>query len=493
MSFRVAYAGFMLESVSAVPVISTKDDFIRNTTRGEAMAKAFAGTNTVAGGCLDTIDAAPDAVAVPLVQTVIGALGPASDEAIAWLTGETLSLLARAAPLDGIVLFLHGASWAPGYEDIERHVISKVRNAHPDVPISVALDYHGNVDSRTFAECDVAVAYRHSPHTDMGQTGARATEALLRILREGRKPGLAVCKPGVVIPSILSATALEPLATVIAEARALEAAGDCDISVMAGFAYADSPNTGMSVVAVDWDGQEAAETKARQLAERLHALRREISSAIPVADVSGALADLEARPGAGKPVVLLEHADRMNDSTYLLRALMDRDVGRVSVPFMFDPETAEQALAAGAGAEIDLMLGGKTSPESGGPIALRAKVLWAGHKTYTVTGQMQTGATIDLGTTALIEFGHIRVSVVSNFAFAIDGDPFYIFDERPEDYDVIVLRSKTHFRAFYEPASDRIIVVDTPDLGPADVKLIPFTQLDTTQKFPWKETPVLTC
>jgi len=492
MSFRVAYAGFMLESVSAVPVISTKDDFIRNAKRGAALAEAFAGTNTVAGGCLDTLEAAADAVAVPLVQTVIGALGPASDEAIAWLTDEILSLLAEAGPLDGIVLYLHGASWAPGYEDVERHVIGAVRKAHPDVPLSVALDYHGNVDSRTFAECEVAVAYRHSPHTDMGQTGVRATEALLRILREGRKPGLAVCRPGVVIPSILSATALEPLATVIAEARRMEAAGDCDISVMAGFAYADSPNTGMAVVVVDWDGQDAAQAKARQLAEHLHRLRREISSAIPVTDVSGALADLEANPGAGKPVVLLEHADRMNDSTYILRALMDRDVGRVNVPFLFDPETAEQALAAGVGAEIDVSLGGKTSPESGGPIALRAKVLWAGPKSYTVTGQMQTGSTADLGTTALIEFGNIRVSVVSRFAFAIDGDPFYIFGEAPEDYDVIVLRSKTHFRAFYEPAADRIIVVDTPDLGPADVKLIPFRQLDTAEVFPWKETPTLT-
>ncbi|WP_109467083.1 M81 family metallopeptidase [Albibacillus kandeliae] len=492
MPYRVAFAGFMLESVSAVPVVSTKAEFEQRMTRGAELLDGFRGTNTVAGGCLDVLEAADDVTPVPLLQTLIGALGPASDEAISYLTAEILRALADAGPLDGIVLFLHGASWAPGYPDIERHIIDEVRKAMPGIPLAIALDYHGNVDSRTFANCDVAVAYRHSPHTDMGQTGQRATEALMRILREGRKPGLALCKPGVIIPSILSATRLEPLASVIAEARAMEAEGDCDISIMAGFSYADSPNTGMSVLAIDWDGQEAAEAKVRKLAERLHDLRREISNSIEVMDVAGALTDLEASPGNGKPVVLLEHADRMNDSTYLLRALIGRDVGRVAVPFLLDPETAELALKAGEGAEIEVAIGGKSSPESGGPVHATAKVLWAGTKSYKVTGPMETGKLVNLGTTALLDIGNIRVSVVSAFAFGVDGDPFYIFGEKPEDYDVIVLRSKTHFRAFYEPASDRIIVVDTPDLGPADVRLIAFEQLQTAQVYPWLENPPLT-
>jgi microcystin degradation protein MlrC len=322
----------------------------------------------------------------------------------------------------------------------------------------------------------------------MGQTGERATQALLRILREGKKPGLAVCKPGVVMPSILSATRLEPLATIIAEARAKEASSDCDISIMAGFAYADSPNTGMSVICVDWDGQAAADEKARHFSWRLYELRHELLNAIPVFSPAGALADLAVAPGkAGRPVVLLEHADRMNDSTHLLRALMGRDFGKVNVPFLFDRETARQAFEAGAGAQIAVRLGGKTSPESGGPVETVAKVVWAGPKTFYVTGQMQTGTLVNLGMTALLDIGEIRVSVVSDFAFAVDGDPFYIFGEKPEDYDVILLRSKTHFRDFYEPLAERILVVDTPDLGPADVRLIPYRQLDTNAVYPWCE------
>lgn len=492
MTYRIAFAGFMLESVSAVPVVSTMADFQRRMVRGDALLASFRGTNTVAGGCFNILEPDPEVETVPLLQTMIGALGPASDEAIGWLANEIVTAVANAGDLDGIVLFLHGASWAPSYPDIERHMIERVRAVAPNIPIAVALDYHGNIDTETFAACDVAVAYRHSPHIDMGETGERATRALLRILREGRKPGLAVRKPGLVIPSIMSATSLEPLASVIAEARGMEAAGDCDINVMAGFSYADSANTGMAIVALDWEGQAAAEAKAETLARRLHELRAEIAQSIPYVDVQAALSDVQANPGAGKPIVLLEHADRMNDSTYLLRALLDQNLGRVNVPFLFDPEAAAQAVAAGVGTEIDLALGGKSSPESGGPVQVRAKVIWAGDKSFNISGKMQQGSRVDLGATALLQIGDMRVSVVSSFAFAIDGDPFYIFDEEPDDYDVILLRSKTHFRDFYEPASDRIIVVDTPDLGPADVKLIRYAQLDIKKIYPWCNTPQIT-
>ena len=486
MAARIAFAGFNLESVTAVPQIVEQAEFERVCVRGRELTERFRSTNTVPGGCLNSCEA-EGAELVPLFHTLLGALGPASDEAVAHYTREIIEGLGESGPLDGVILFLHGACWAPGYPDVERHVIDAVRAAFPALPIAVALDYHGNIDRETLRGADIAVAYRHSPHIDMGETGERAARALLRLLREGRRPGLAVARPDVVIPSIMSATALEPLASIIAEARAAEQDGDCDLSIMAGFSYADSANTGMSVICLDWDGQEAAEAKAQAFSDRLRAARKAIANAIPILSVEAALADIERSPAEGRPIVLLEHADRMNDSTHLLRALFGRDVGRVNVPFLLDPETAAQAHAAGEGAEIAVKLAGKTAPETGGPVEALARVIWSGPKSFTVSGRYQRGSFVDLGLTALLQIGAIRVSVVSHFAFAVDGDPFFIFGEKPEDYDVILLRSKTHFRDFYEPLADRILVVDTPDLGPADVRLIPYRQLDTAKAYPWSD------
>ncbi|HEV7258057.1 MAG TPA: M81 family metallopeptidase [Bosea sp. (in: a-proteobacteria)] len=488
MAPRIAFAGFNLESVTAVPQTVELAEFERVCVRGPKLTERFRGTNTVPGGCLKICEA-DGAEFVPLFHTLLGALGPASDEAVERYTREIVEELDRNGPLDGVILFLHGACWAAGYPDVERHVIDAVRAAFPALPIAVALDYHGNIDRETLRGADIAVAYRHSPHIDMGETGERAARALLRLLRENHRPGLAVARPDIVIPSIMSATALEPLAAIITEARTAETAGDCDISVMAGFSYADSANTGMSVICLDWDGQEAAEAKAQAFADRLRGARQAIANAIPILGVEEALADVEARLANGRPIVLLEHADRMNDSTHLLRALLSRHVGRVNVPFLLDPETAAQAHAAGEGADITVALAGKTAPETGGPVEAMARVLWSGSKSFSVSGRYQHGSFVDLGLTALLQIGAVRVSVVSHFAFAVDGDPFFIFGERPEDYDVILLRSKTHFRDYYEPLADRILVVDTPDLGPADVRLIPYRQLDTASAYPWSDAP----
>ncbi|MCV2894670.1 M81 family metallopeptidase [Lentibacter sp. XHP0401] len=486
MSYRIAFAGFNLESVTAVHQISTYSDFERVCYRGKEIPEKYRGTNTVAGGVLKALGAT-GAEMVPLFHTLLGALGPASDDAVTAYANELVQGLTGAGDLDGLVLYLHGACWAAGFEDVERYVIDRARAVMPDLPISVALDYHGNVDDRTLDGADIAVAYHHSPHIDMGQTGERAASALLRMLVTGEKPGLAVARPGIVIPSIMSATRLEPLASIIANARALEAANDCDISVMGGFAYSDSANTGMSVICLDWDGESAAREKAEVLSAQLWQAREALAHSIPVVQLEDALKAIEAEPANGLPTVLLEHADRMNDSTHILRALMSCDIGRINVPFLLDPECAAQAHAVGIGNEAYLSLGGKSAPEAGGPLDVCAKILWSGYKKYTVSGRYQQGAPVDLGLTALIEVGNIRISVVSHFAFAVDGDPFYIFDEKPEDYDVILLRSKTHFRDFYEPLAAAIHVVDTPDLGPADVRLIPFRQFDTAHAYPWRD------
>ncbi|MBY5974206.1 M81 family metallopeptidase [Ferrimonas balearica] len=485
---RIAFAGFNLESVTAVPQVSTRADFERVCFRGAEIPAQYRGTNTVAGGALQVLDAA-GAEMVPLFHSLLGALGPAADEAVTAFADELVAGLTNSGPLDGLVLYLHGACWAPGFADVERHMIARARAACPDLPLAVALDYHGNIDAATLAGADIAVAYRYSPHIDMGQTGERATKALLRMIQTGKTPGLTVARPNVVIPSILSATALEPLASLTAQARAEEAAGDCDISVMGGFAYADSANTGMSVICLDWQGQAAAEEKAARLAEKIHEARAALFDAVPIWQMDEAIAEAARLRGSGAPVVILEHADRMNDSTHGLRAVLGADLGRIMVPFLLDPDSAAAAHAAGAGAEITLHLGGKSAPETGGPLKLPVRVLWTGEKRFNVSGRYQQGAPVDLGLTALVEAGSVRISITSHFAFAVDGDPFYIFDERPEGYDVVLLRSKTHFRDFYTPLAAAILVTDTPDLGPADVRLIPYAQLDTSRVYPWCADP----
>ena len=493
---RVAIAGVHIESVSFLPQAATLADFEREALRGQSIVSSLRGTNTVMGGFIEVCER-EGLNMHPIVYTKLGAVGPATDEAVDFYLDEIRDgVAAEAEALDGVLLFLHGAAWSPSYADPEARFIQAVRAVlAPDKPLMVALDYHGNIDADTLAHATAAFAYRLSPHTDAGETGLRTADCMVRTLRGEIKPVWAIAKPRVLVPSIFSATALEPLASIVAQSRAIEQQSSrwMDISVMAGFSYGDAPNTGFSVLCVS-DGDEAAAQSAADLLSRtIHDHRQSLYSPMPIWQPQEAidyvLRKLESgRPGRG-PYVLLEHADRMNDSTYLLAALLERRAKRVAVPFLWDTAAAEAAMAAGTGNMIGLQLGGHSSGKAGPTLDVQARVLWAGHKEYCVSGAYMHGMPVDLGTTALLDIEGISVSVVSTFAFAVDDDPFKIFGQTLHDFDIVVLRSKTHFRAFYEAAAEEILIVDTPDYGVADVRLQPYRLLDTANHFPFTDKP----
>ena len=175
-----------------------------------------------------------------------------------------------------------------------------------------------------------------------------------------------------------------------------------------------------------------------------------------------------------RPVVILEHADRMNDSTWTLRELMRRKVRRVAVPYLWDPAAAKAAVETGTDNAISIDVGGHSSDRTGGPVRLEGKVLFAGPKRFIGTGPMRKGRDIDLGLAAVIEADGVTVIITEHTTPAIDLDPFIQFGLDAADFDIIVLRSKTHFRAVYEAFSAEIIIIDTPDWGPADLTTLPY-------------------
>lgn len=81
---------------------------------------------------------------------------------------------------------------------------------------------------------------------------------------------------------------------------------------------------------------------------------------------------------------------------------------------------------------------------------------------------------LDLGLSAVIDNGRIAVIVTSHSATAVDTDPFGQCGLDLDEFDIIALRSKTHFRAAYEPIAGAILIVETPDWGPADLMGLPY-------------------
>jgi microcystin degradation protein MlrC len=488
---RIAIGGIALESVSFLSLLTTLDDFRASEAEGAALIERYRGTNTLCGGFISICEREAAEI-LPFVYTEGGAAGPASDEAFVHYADRICASLAGAGPLDGVLLALHGAMTTPTRLDPDREVVERVRAViGRHVPLIVALDYHANIDDQLLRLADGVFGYHYSPHTDIGATGERAASCLVRMLKDGLRPVMAFAKPGVMVPSIFSATGLAPLSDIVDASveMAVSAPGYLDVSVFAGFSYADVPNCGFSVLAVS-DDRSAADEAVSTLTARIHAARHELMHQDLVSDMkAGVDRAIAAAAAATGPIVLLEHADRCNDSTYLLRELLDRGVKKAAIPYIWDPAAARAAAEAGVGATVTLDIGGHSSARAGGPVKVTGQVLFAGDKQYRTTGPYMHGRLVELGLAAVLAVNGSMVSVVTRPALTVDEDLFIQFGMQARDFDIIVLRSKTHFRAVYEKLAAEIIIVDTPDWGPADLTKLPYRHVPTEHVFPFTDHP----
>lgn len=487
---RIAIGGIMQESVSFLSLLTTLEEFQAIEAAGSELVTRFRGTNTLCGGFIEVCDR-EGADILPIVFADGGAAGPASDEAFLHYADRICAALQEAGPVDGVLLALHGAMTTPTRLDPDREVVERVRAVvGRAVPVVVALDYHANIDRHLVELADAVFGYHYSPHTDIGETGMRAARCLVRMLRGGLRPTMAFDKPGIMVPSIFSATGLVPLSDIVeaSVAMAEDAPGYLDVSIFAGFSYADVPNCGFSVLAVSDDAARAEQAVAT-LTQRIRAVRRDLLHEGMVLDMEkGVERAIALSAKAERPIVLLEHADRCNDSTYLLRALLERGVKGAAIPYIWDPRAAAEAAEAGVGATVTLDVGGHSSPRAGGPVRLTGKVLFAGEKEYHTTGPYMHGRLVRLGLAAVLDVEGLMVSIVSRPTLTVDEDLFIQFGLRTLDYKIIVLRSKTHFRAVYEKLAEAIIIVDTPDWGPADLTTLPYRQINREEIFPFAST-----
>lgn len=473
---RLIIAGFVHETVTFLPEPTTQSDFEAVALRGPALIDGLRGSNTVFGGFITSCEREGIDM-TGLVASDCPPSGPVAQDAFEAFTEEIVTGVAAIADdIDGLLVHLHGAMATSLLQDPEREILQRLRERAGRLPIGLALDLHGNLSVECCELADIVCGFQHSPHTDMAQTGTRTADLLIAAVRGEINPVVAVRKPGLALPSVFTATEQQPLAGFMAAAReAEETPGILDITVFTGFAYADVSCIGGSVVVVA-DGDELGAARvANDLSNRIRAAREELYRPQDLAGVEATIQTATNLVADGhRPVVILEHADRGNDSTYVLGQLLQRRTPRVIVPYITDPVAAIAASNAGVGGQLMTALGGRSSDLAGEPALLGGTVLFSGEKSYIATGPLRTGERLDLGLCAVIDTGVATVIIISKPVVAMDDDPFRQFGLDIDNFDIIVLRSKTHFRAAYEKLAAHILVAETPDFGRADLTALSY-------------------
>jgi microcystin degradation protein MlrC len=468
---RVAVAGFLHESNTFNPLRADRDAFAAQCLAfGDAWVAEWRDAHHEVGGFLEAATA-EGCLPVPLLMAWATPSGPVADDVFEEVTGRLVEGLRRERP-DGLLLALHGAMVTASHFDGDGEVLARVRSAAgPDLPVVATLDLHGNVSPRQVEHCDALVAYRTNPHVDQRECGRRAAALLARTLRGEVRPRQALAKPPLLVNILAQDTSAEPLRSLMAAARDLERQpGVLAASLLPGFAYADVPQMGPSVVVVAEGDESLARRHADSLAERLWAERERLNVAPPDPATAVARALREER----LPVVLVDTGDNVGggsagDGTVLLAELL-RQGATDSVVCLFAPDEVRQCAAAGVGSEVTLTVGGKVDRLHGEPLTVTGTVRRLHGGTYAETAVRHGGRRLNhMGPTALVELAGGNLLVLNSLRHP----PFSLgqltcLGIRPVRKRVLVVKAAIAYKAAYAPIAGTIIEADTPGLTAVD-------------------------
>jgi microcystin degradation protein MlrC len=160
-----------------------------------------------------------------------------------------------------------------------------------------------------------------------------------------------------------------------------------------------------------------------------------------------------------KPLVLADVSDNAgggaaSDSTFILKALLDRGIRDAAIAMFWDPMAVRIGFEVGEGAEVDLRLGGKLGPMSGPALDVRARVI--GLKRDARTRGFGNGH-VYVGDMAAFDVNGIAVVCNTLRAQCKSVDAFTNVGIDPSARKVVVVKSMQHFHAEYAPVSQHAV------------------------------------
>lgn len=481
LTLRIAIAGFSDETCTFCVEPTGIDRFEPATLRGQAILDAHRGIPTYINGYMKVLEA-ERAEMVPLVYA-----SKTPGRFQSWLTtecfdkyaNEIAERLAGAGKLDGVLLSLHGAMAVTGVSKPEAEIVRRARRAVGDIPIMVTLDLHANEDHELTDAADAVFVLKTYPHVDSEEIGEIAARCMVKTVRGEFVPTQACRKPGIISASIYQASAEPPMKIIYDRCREWEKNPNvyC-VSVAPGYAYADVPDVGMSVIAVTNTRRELAELVAEDVSRLAWSLKEQFARPLPKPN-EGVAKVLELVAGGEKPVVIADGADRIGDTTHVLRELLSQGAKNWAIPGIADHVAArylEQNHKVGD--TVTIKVGGWYNELSGEPVEVTGKIEFMGRPSYTLVGPMGKGARVQDGFVARLNLGDNRHVVVSErMRGSNDSAGLTSVGMDINTLDIIVLKDRVHHRAFWDTVAKVDFPIDAPGIGLADLSLLTYENI----------------
>src|SRR6267143_4077033 len=367
------------------------------------------------------------------------------------------------------------------YDDGEGETLARVRKViGEDLPLVASLDLHANVSPEMMAHADALIAYRTYPHIDMADTGRACARHLALMLKTKARFAKAFRQLPFLIPISWQCTNDQPTKGIYEKLAALESDAVPTLSFAPGFPAADFPDCGATVFAYG-KTQADADAAADNIAALIESHENDFDGRIYTPD-EGVRHAMELATRASRPIVIADTQDNPgaggdSDTTGMLRALVRNGATKAAIGVIVDPESAKAAHAAGQGATIRLALGGKSGIPGDRPFEATFVVEQLSDGQFIAPGPYFGGSRMNLGPSAALRIGGVRVVVGSRKAQLADQAMFRYVGIEPTEQSILVNKSSVHFRADFEPIAEQLIICAAPGAMPADTAALPWTRL----------------
>ncbi|KPF90883.1 microcystin degradation protein MlrC [Rhodopseudomonas sp. AAP120] len=482
---RIAVGGFLHETNTFAPTKATWEAFVHGggwpaMTTGADVLKVMRGINVGLAGFVEDAEAR----GWELIPTIACGASPSAhvtEDAFERVVKVMIDGIRAAGQLDAVYLDLHGAMVTEHLDDGEGEILARVRDViGPGLPLVVSLDLHANVTPQMVEHADALIAYRTYPHVDMADTGRASAKHLALLLNSGQKLSKAFRQLPFLIPISWQCTFDEPTKGIYDKLAALESDAVPTLSFAPGFPAADFLDCGASVFAYGRTHADA-DAAADKVAALVIGHEDDFDGPIYTPDDGVKLA-MQLAEGASKPIIIADTQDNPgaggdSDTTGMLRALVRANAQRAAIGVIYDPASAKAAHDAGLGATVRLALGGKSGIAGDAPYEESFVVEQLSDGRFVAPGPYYGGREMEMGPSACLRIGDVRVVVSSHKAQLADQAMYRYVGIEPTAQAILVVKSSVHFRADFQPIAEKLLICAAPGAMPADPASLPWTRL----------------
>ena len=411
-----------------------------------------------------------------VVESLSAAAQPAGTTVRAVYEGYRDEILAdiKAHKPDMLLMSMHGAMVADGYDDCEGDMMARARALMgPDKVIGLELDPHNHLTEAMLSNATLIINYKEYPHVDAPE---RARELFVMAADAAAGKTKPVMRAYDCRMLTLIETMKEPAKSFVQAMKDAEGKdGILSVSLTHGFPWADVADVSAKTLVIADGSAEKAANLAKEFGHKLWDIREGLRMNYP--DIGQAL-DIVAASNHG-PIALADMGDNAGggapaDSTFFLQEILKRGMKDIAHGIFWDPVLVAMCQDAGVGARMRVRLGGKICAESGDAVDIEATVRGIREGMTQKLGDsdmpMGTGVWLDADGVHLI-VSSIRTQNFSPSVYTDLGIDITAMK-------ALIPKSTNHFYQNFERISPQVIHVRSPGTVTPDMTIIPFTKRD---------------